>query len=129
MKKGLTAYGDPGFSLFLRTAFLKAMGYSDEALDRPVVGITNTYSDYNSCHATVPELVAAIKRGVQQAGGLPMAFPTVTLHESFAHPTSRCCQSNANRSPKSAGSGLSGRKLTPFGKSGRSVMLEDISAV
>ena len=88
MKKGLTAYGDPGFSLFLRKAFLKAMGYSEAALDRPVVGITNTHSDYNPCHATVPELIAAIKRGVVRAGGLPLAFPTVSLHESFAHPTS-----------------------------------------
>jgi hypothetical protein len=40
-----------------------------------------------------------------------------------------CCQSNANRSPKSARSGLSGRKLTPFGQSGRSILLEDIAAV
>ena len=40
-----------------------------------------------------------------------------------------CCQSNANRSPKSARSGLSGRKPTPFGQSGRSVLLEDIAAV
>jgi len=41
----------------------------------------------------------------------------------------RCCQSNANRSPKSAGSRLSGRKLTPFGQSSRSVLLEDIATV
>jgi hypothetical protein len=40
-----------------------------------------------------------------------------------------CCQSNANWSPKSASSGLSGRKQTPFGQSGRSVLLEDIAAV
>ncbi len=39
-----------------------------------------------------------------------------------------CCQSNANRSPKSVNSGLSGRKLTPFGQSGRSVLPEGIAA-
>ena len=50
MRKGLTSYGDKDFSLFLRKAFIKGMGYSDEALDRPIVGITNTYSDFNPCH-------------------------------------------------------------------------------
>jgi dihydroxy-acid dehydratase len=88
MRKGLTAYGDEGFSLFLRKAFVKAMGYTDEALDRPIVGITNTFSGFNACHRNVPELIEAVKRGVMLAGGLPVEFPVITLHESFAHPTS-----------------------------------------
>ena len=88
MRKGLTRYGDEGFSLFLRKAFIKAMGFSDDALDRPIVGIADTGSDYNACHANVPRLVEAVKRGVMLAGGLPMAFPTISLHESFSHPTS-----------------------------------------
>ena len=88
MRKGLTSYGDAGFSLFLRKAFIKAMGYSDDALDRPIVGIVNTFSGYNACHRTVPELIEAIKRGVMLAGGLPVEFPTISLHESFSHPTS-----------------------------------------
>jgi dihydroxy-acid dehydratase len=88
MRKGLTAYGDEGFSLFLRKAFIKAMGYTDDALDRPIIGITNTFSGFNACHRTVPELIEAVKRGVMLAGGLPVEFPTITLHESFAYPTS-----------------------------------------
>ncbi|HXF67831.1 MAG TPA: IlvD/Edd family dehydratase [Burkholderiales bacterium] len=88
MRKGLTAYGDEEFSLFLRKAFIKAMGYSDDALERPIVGITNTFSGFNACHRTVPELIEAVSRGVMLAGGLPVEFPTITLHESFAHPTS-----------------------------------------
>ncbi|MBY0610813.1 MAG: dihydroxy-acid dehydratase [Beijerinckiaceae bacterium] len=88
LKKGLTNYGDAGFSLFLRKAFIKAMGYSDDALERPIVGITDTYSDYNPCHGNVPALIEAVKRGVMLAGGMPMAFPTISIHESFAHPTS-----------------------------------------
>ena len=88
MKRGLTRYGDEDFALYLRKAFIKAMGYSDDALARPVIGIANTYSDYNACHATVPKLVEAVKRGVMLAGGLPMEFPTISLHESFAFPTS-----------------------------------------
>ncbi|HZM47243.1 MAG TPA: IlvD/Edd family dehydratase [Burkholderiales bacterium] len=88
MRKGLTAYGDEDFSLFLRKAFIKAMGYSDEALDRPIIGITNTYSGFNACHRSVPELIEGIKRGVMLAGGMPVDFPTISLHESFAYPTS-----------------------------------------
>jgi dihydroxy-acid dehydratase len=88
MKKGLTSYGDAEFSLFLRKAFIKAMGLSDDALARPIVGIANTFSDYNACHGNVPRLVEAVKRGVMLAGGLPMEFPTISLHESFAYPTS-----------------------------------------
>ena len=88
LRKGLTAYGDAEFSLFLRKAFIKAMGYSDDALERPIVGIANTYSGYNACHQTVPLLVEAVRRGVQQAGGLAVDFPTISLHESFAYPTS-----------------------------------------
>src|SRR5579863_6669782 len=88
LRKGLTNYGDAGFSLFLRRAFIKAMGFSDDALERPIVGITDTYSDFNPCHGNVPVLIEAVKRGVMLAGGMPMAFPTISIHESFAHPTS-----------------------------------------
>ena len=88
LRSALTSYGDEDFSLFLRKAFIKAMGYSDDALDRPIIGIANTYSGYNACHQTVPQLVEAARRGVQQSGGLAVDFPTISLHESFAHPTS-----------------------------------------
>jgi len=88
MRVGLTQYGDPGFSLFLRKAFIKAMGYSDSALDRPIVGIVNTYSGYNACHRNVPDLIEAIKRGVMLSGGLPIDFPVLSMHESFSSPTS-----------------------------------------
>ena len=88
MRQGLATYGDAGFSLFLRKAFIKAGGYSDDALDRPIVGITNTFSDYNPCHGNVPDLIEAVKRGVMLAGALPMVFPTISIHESFSHPTS-----------------------------------------
>jgi dihydroxy-acid dehydratase len=53
-----------------------------------VIGITNTGSSYNPCHGNMPQLIEAVKRGVLMAGGLPMDFPTLSLHESFAQPTS-----------------------------------------
>ncbi len=88
MKRGLANYGDAGFSLFFRKAFIKAMGYSDSALERPIVGITNTFSGYNACHRSVPDVIEAIKRGVMLAGGLPIEFPVVSIHEAFSNPTS-----------------------------------------
>ena len=88
MKKGLTSYGDTEFSLFLRKAFIKGAGFTDAALDRPVIGITDTGSDFNPCHGNAPQLIEAVKRGVMLAGGLPMRFPTISIHESFAAPTS-----------------------------------------
>lgn len=88
MRDGLVHYGDKDFALFLRTAFIKAMGYSDAALDRPIVGIVNTFSGYNACHRNVPDLIEAIRRGVLLAGGLPVDFPVISMHESFAAPTS-----------------------------------------
>ncbi len=88
LSKGLTQYGDSDFSLFLRKAFIKGGGYTERALDRPVVGIANTASAFNPCHGNAPQLLAAVERGILMAGGLPMPFPTVSLHESFAYPTS-----------------------------------------
>ncbi len=88
LKKGLTSYGDSGFSLFLRKAFIKGAGYSDSALTRPVIGIANTGSAYNPCHGNMPQLLEAVKRGIMLAGGLPLDFPTISIHESFAYPTS-----------------------------------------
>jgi dihydroxy-acid dehydratase len=86
--RGLTNYGDAGFSLYLRRSFAKSMGYSKEMLARPVVGIADSRSGFNNCHRHFPELIEAVKRGVLAAGGLPIEFPTVSLGEVFLSPTS-----------------------------------------
>jgi dihydroxy-acid dehydratase len=88
LDRGLTNYGDPDFSLYLRRSFARSMGYSSEMLARPIIGIAQTGSDFNNCHRHFPELVAAVKRGVLAAGGLPLEFPTISLGEVFLHPTS-----------------------------------------
>src|ERR1700755_1752129 len=84
LERGLTSYGDRGFSLFLRKAFIKGAGYTDDALSRPVIGIVDTGSAFNPCHGTTPRRIEAIRRGVMLAGGLPVDFPTISIHESFA---------------------------------------------
>ncbi|MDX1376656.1 MAG: dihydroxy-acid dehydratase, partial [Burkholderiales bacterium] len=88
LARGLTNYGDAGFSLYLRRSFAKSMGYSGEMLARPVVGIADSKSGFNNCHRHFPELIEAVKRGVIAAGGLPLEFPTVSLGEVFLSPTS-----------------------------------------
>ena len=88
LTRGLTNYGDAGFSLYLRRSFAKSMGYSGEMLARPVVGIADSRSGFNNCHRHFPELIEAVKRGVLAAGGLPIEFSTVSLGEVFLSPTS-----------------------------------------
>jgi dihydroxy-acid dehydratase len=88
LRQSLTSYGDAHFSLFLRKVFIKALGYSEDALSRPIIGIVNTYSSFNPGHANIPQLIDAVKRGVQLNGGLAIDFPTISIHESFSSPTS-----------------------------------------
>ena len=70
LARGLTNYGDAGFSLYLRRSFAKSMGYSGEMLARLVVGIADSKSGFNNCHRHFPELIEAVKRGVLAAGNL-----------------------------------------------------------
>jgi dihydroxy-acid dehydratase len=88
LARGLTHYGDSGFALFLRRSFARSMGYSTALLESPTIGIASAASDLNNCHRHFPELIEAVKRGVLAEGGLPLAFPTISLGEVFLHPTS-----------------------------------------
>lgn len=88
LSRKTAGYGDRAFSLYLRRSFARSMGYSEAILDRPVIGIVDTASGYNNCHRTVPDLVAAVQRGVLAAGGLPLSFPTISLSEPSLFPTS-----------------------------------------
>ncbi len=88
LARGLTHYGDAGFALFLRRSFARSMGYSTGLLGQPTIGIASAASDLNNCHRHFPELIDSVKRGVLAAGGLPLAFPTISLGEVFLHPTS-----------------------------------------
>ena len=85
--RNLTNYADADFSRYLRRAFLASAGYDGADLERPVIGIVDTSSDYNTCHQEMPRLVEAVKRGVLEAGGLPMVFPTISLGEILLSPT------------------------------------------
>ena len=86
--RNLTRYGDPEFSRYMRRAFLSSAGYDGDDLNRPIIGIADTSSDYTTCHRDMPALAEGVRRGVAQAGGLALAFPTISLAETQLAPTS-----------------------------------------
>lgn len=83
-----TFFNEEGVAGFTHRAFTKAMGYDETNMSRPVIGICNTYSELNNCNSHLREVAEAVKRGVWQAGGFPMEFPTISLGEIFLNPTS-----------------------------------------
>ena len=72
--RNLTHYAAPGFSRYLRRAFLASAGYDEADLERPVVGIADTSSDCTTCHRAMPQLVEAVKRGVLHLPKSPMGY-------------------------------------------------------
>ena len=67
---------------------LMQMGYAPEDwAGRPVIGILNTWSDINPCHAHFKQRVEDVKRGVLQAGGFPLELPAHSVAETFVKPT------------------------------------------
>ncbi|WP_152362062.1 IlvD/Edd family dehydratase [Microlunatus speluncae] len=81
-------FNEPGVAGFIHRSFMKSMGHDDDDLGRPLIGICNTFSELNNCHQHFRELCEAVKRGVLQAGGTPVEFPTISLGENFLSPTS-----------------------------------------
>ena len=67
---------------------LMQMGYGpDDWAGKPVIGIINTWSDINPCHAHFRQRVEDVKRGILQAGGFPIELPAISLSENFVKPT------------------------------------------
>ncbi len=64
------------------------LGYRrEDFIGKPVIGILNTWNDINTCHGHFPERVKSIRRGVSQAGGLPLELPAISLAEVMQKPT------------------------------------------
>jgi dihydroxy-acid dehydratase len=67
---------------------LRQIGYdSDDWQGKPVIGIINTWSEINPCHAHLRVRAENVKRGVLQAGGFPIELPAISLSETFVKPT------------------------------------------
>ncbi len=84
-----------GVSGLIRRAFTASMGFDSDDMTRPLIGICNTYSELNHCNSHLRAVAEAVKRGVLQAGGFPLEFPTISLGEVYLSPTSMLCRNLA----------------------------------
>ena len=76
------------FRSFGHRSRMNQMGYSAaDFLGKPIIGILNTWSDINQCHAHFKTRVDDVKRGVLQAGGFPIELPAISLSEVEVKPT------------------------------------------
>src|SRR6266540_6599423 len=81
-------FGKTDLDGFAHRSWLKAEGWSDVMFDgRPVIGICNSWSELTNCNAHLRLVAEAVKRGVWEAGGLPLEFPTISLGEALMKPT------------------------------------------
>jgi dihydroxy-acid dehydratase len=81
-------FGTHDVAGLIHRSYLKAEGISQAAIQgRPVIGVCNSWSEVVNCNVHFRGLAAAVKRGVLQAGGLPLEFPTISLGEAFMKPT------------------------------------------
>lgn len=67
----------------IRNALLKSMGYTDSDIEKPIIGIINTWAETNPGHVHFRQLADAIKRGVWAAGGFPLEVNTLSICEVF----------------------------------------------
>ncbi|HZZ04009.1 dihydroxy-acid dehydratase, partial [Paraburkholderia sp.] len=73
---------------FLHRSWMKNQGIPHDEFDgRPVIGICNTWSELTPCNAHFRELAEYVKKGVHEAGGLPLEFPVMSLGETNLRPT------------------------------------------
>ena len=64
-------------------AMLKAVGYDDEALAKPLIGVANTWTEIGPCNFHLRKLAHDVKRGIRAAGGTPFEFNTVSISDGI----------------------------------------------
>ena len=73
---------------FVHRSWIKNQGYPEDLFDgRPVIGICNTWSELTPCNGHFRQIAEFVKRGVYEAGGLPLEFPVMSLGETMLRPT------------------------------------------
>ncbi|HYO80972.1 MAG TPA: IlvD/Edd family dehydratase [Bryobacteraceae bacterium] len=78
----------PEYYNFARRAWMRSQGFSHDVFeDRPIIGICNSWSELNNCHAGLKDVAQAVKRGVTRAGGVALEFPVISLGEMLMKPT------------------------------------------
>ena len=86
--RSATVYGKQDRDGFIHRSWMKSQGLPDDSFDgRPIIGICNTWSELTPCNAHLRILAEHVKRGVWQAGGVPLEFPVSSLGETQIRPT------------------------------------------
>ena len=81
-------FGAQGRSGMVYRSWVRNQGYGPKVFDgRPVIGIASTWSELTPCNAHLHRVADAVKRGVWQAGGFPLEFPTLSTGETLMRPT------------------------------------------
>jgi dehydratase ilvD1 len=82
------SYGPRDKDGFIHRSWMKSQGFPPDVFDgRPVIGICNTWSELTPCNAGLRDIAEHVKRGVWEAGGLPLEFPAMSLGETQMRPT------------------------------------------
>jgi dehydratase ilvD1 len=82
------SYGPRDKDGFIHRSWMKSQGFPPDVFDgRPVIGICNTWSELTPCNAGLRDVAEHVKRGVWEAGGLPLEFPAMSLGETQMRPT------------------------------------------
>jgi dihydroxy-acid dehydratase len=64
-------------------SMLKAIGFTDDDLAKPIIGVANTWTEIGPCNFHLRRLAAKVKEGIRRAGGTPMEFNTVTISDGI----------------------------------------------
>ena len=81
-------FGDDGKMGFVHRSWLRNQGYPDDYFEgRPVIGICNTWSELTPCNGHLRDFAEVVKKGILEAGGVPMEFPVMSLGETIMKPT------------------------------------------
>ncbi|MGB9409477.1 MAG: dihydroxy-acid dehydratase [Terracidiphilus sp.] len=64
-------------------SYLRGVGFSKEELHQPIIGIANTWTEIGTCNMHLREIAEALKEGIREAGGTPMEFNTITIHDGI----------------------------------------------
>ncbi|MCP5111935.1 MAG: dihydroxy-acid dehydratase, partial [bacterium] len=62
-------------------AMLKGVGYTDEDLRKPIIGVANTWIETMPCNLNLRDLAVKVKEGIRDAGGTPMEFNTIAISD------------------------------------------------
>src|SRR5260221_10926970 len=81
-------WGQPNYESFTPRGWMRSEGFSSDFFqNKPVIGICNSWSEFNNCNAHLRGVAEAAKRGVLAAGGFPLEFRTISLGEVYMKPT------------------------------------------